>query len=126
MISANTFTISSNSASCGAIRVWANSTGSSTVDLKVQSNSVYCNNQPGTGLLVIDSGGIVAQGNVFSYNCGVGTKLFPGASQAVVWSLFSGLWMRGAKTQSGAENDLRTHRRKLHNRVASRIAKAAA
>ncbi len=39
---------------------------------------------------MIDSGGIIAQGNVFSYYCGVGTKLFPGAGQAVVWSLFSG------------------------------------
>ncbi len=42
VISNNTFTISSNSASCGGMRVGANSTGGSTVDLKVQRNVVYC------------------------------------------------------------------------------------
>ncbi|QND44629.1 hypothetical protein HB780_02245 (plasmid) [Rhizobium lusitanum] len=90
VIFANTLTISSNSPSCGGIRVGANSISARTVDLKLQNNVVYCNNQPGTGLLVLDSGGILAQGNVFSYNCGVGTKLFPGAGQVVQWSSFSG------------------------------------
>ncbi|NTJ51388.1 hypothetical protein G6K93_30655 [Agrobacterium rhizogenes] len=100
LIFANTLTISSNSPSCGGIRVGANSTNASTVDLKLQSNVVYCNSQPGTGLLVLDSGGILAQGNVFSYNCGVGTKLFPGAGQAVIWSSFSGSALGDTDTAS--------------------------
>lgn len=100
VISNNTLTISSKSPSCGGIRVGARSTGARTVDLKLSNNAIFCNYRPGIGLLVLDSGGIISEGNVFSFNCGIGTKLFPGKGQAVIWSSFAGSVLGDTDTTS--------------------------
>ncbi|MBB3287071.1 MULTISPECIES: hypothetical protein [unclassified Rhizobium] len=101
IITQNTITILSDSPLCGGIRVGVSSTKANTVDLKLTNNAVYCNYKPGTGLLVLDAGGIVSEGNVFSFNCGVGTKIFPGAEHAVAWSSFAGSVLGDTDTASG-------------------------
>jgi hypothetical protein len=68
---------------CAAYVVGETSTGGNTGNLRFESNSVYCGDLNSTGLLILDSGGVYLNGNVFSYRCNIGTKIFPGNNQAV-------------------------------------------
>lgn len=73
-------------ANCWGITIGASSVGAATVDTVITDNSIGCNGS-GNGIVFYDSGGAFVSHNT-PYQCGVGTKIYPGASQDVIWSYF--------------------------------------
>ena len=77
-----------NNAGAAAIRIGALSTHAATVDTQLISNQIYCNNSA-IGILLLDAGGTLHTNNT-PYACRYGTKVIPGANQAVIWNYFTG------------------------------------
>lgn len=77
-----------NSANGRAIVVGPGTTAANTIDTVIQNNSGSCAVAgAGTYLAVLDSGGLTVRGNNF-LNCNYGTRLIPGANQAITWTAF--------------------------------------
>lgn len=71
---------------CVGIRVGVQSLYSGTVDPRIENTSIQgnINNPPDEDLLLLDAGGLYLAHDDFLYGV-IGTKIFPGVNQQVIW-----------------------------------------
>lgn len=66
-----------------------NSRKANTIDTRVEGNSLVCQGKTGIGTLILDAGGALVSNNT-QFGCSVGTKIYPGDGQQVMWLYFTG------------------------------------
>jgi hypothetical protein len=76
--------VPANNSGAIAIRIGVHSTLSNTTGAYVQNNYIVCQGGHGIGTLILDAGGLYMAGNN-RYGCNIGTKIYPGTNQMVVW-----------------------------------------
>lgn len=85
-----TFITQVQGAGCGAMRIGHNTINSLTTDVRIHNATLQANQSAPSdfGLKVEDSGGLDLD-NVLALYSKIGTYIFPGASQAVIWTFAS-------------------------------------
>lgn len=84
----NTIVPAAHSKAVG-IMLGGNSRKANTIDTRVEGNSLVCQGKIGTGTLILDAGGALISNNT-QYGCALGTKIYPGSDQQVIWIYFTG------------------------------------